>query len=119
MTEIESFAVLYRVLDSIWIEYEGLFDDDFPGLLGDATPSADGSPMDQALLEYWQEQSADRDPANPEEGYAAMVDFLKAWRDVGESDTKEITRVIAILQENRDRYVALWSEEVRRSAPSG
>jgi hypothetical protein len=108
LTIHEAYVVMYRVLDTVWEKSNYQYDDDFAVLLGSMALMSNGMPIDAGVWEDWKDAVGTGEEVSLEDGFYGMIVFLKNYRAIGETETKEITRVINELEGSIGHYKDIW-----------
>ncbi|MBK8024988.1 MAG: hypothetical protein IPK19_27135 [Chloroflexi bacterium] len=58
-------------------------------------------PLDAALADDWKEATLKQEEMSIDFAFEAMLRFLRIYIDLGEADTKDITRVVQYVESNR------------------
>jgi hypothetical protein len=103
-TKQAAYKFAYMFLDKIFDEYFSHFNDDFPVMLGSMALASDGTSMDSAYSDDWNEFFAE-EQISPDHAYAGIIRLLKEYIERG--DYGEIAAVKSFL-ENDPRARQLW-----------
>jgi hypothetical protein len=107
----QHYHTAYHLLSSVWGANPYHYDDDLPVLLGSMAPWNDGKPADPACVEDW--ETAARASAD---GMGAMVMFLEAYRNRGEGDQLDVSRLLMEWRSAPHTLRALWHMAEKQSA---
>jgi hypothetical protein len=101
-----TYAVMFFFLNDFWEQRQADYTDELPGLLGKMMAGADGIPADPTLWYDWGRVSG-KQLFVPQNGYEAMLAFLRDYRLRG--DSGELTALIDTLAARPEALVVAWN----------
>lgn len=106
MDSSHEYRTAYIFLKRFWQTYREDFSADLPNLLSDLNPSlwADRASGDPAARADWEALTAGT------QGLAGLITFLRGYRALGESDARDITRVLEWIDALPNTARQWWQE---------
>lgn len=109
LTQTQAYRVVFNYLQDIYETSRSQFDWDLPILLDDMQLLKDRQSADPAQMEDWKHAMPSAS-ATPDEAFAAMLRFLAAYRDRG--DTGEIGQLLQAIQTGTVNTRRHWYDHV-------
>ena len=108
LSDFHAYKTMFHFLDGIWSSRKTEFDFDFPGLLSNLSPTLFGheNPAFPGEWDYWKRCATSESLTN-EEAFEAMLEYLRIYQ-VTESERKEISKVISLIEESKDESLRKW-----------
>ena len=113
LTDKQAYIAVHAFLNNFWQLRKAQYDNDLPGLLGDMSLLEDEMPADRAQWSYWKD-CAPQETLSEMEAFEAMRTFLENYRQRGEMEERDITRVLDVIDTSPETAQPDWLVAVQR-----